>query len=138
MEVALLIEFDLSTGKRPGGIDPRDPGLRCYGWQNLDTIPAKEIRLIVDGRDPKQYEGIEGIKILWGRDEINKAIQEHIPERYVIENPALFQLHLQQKGISLDQYAGKSTQEVLRELYGMGVLGIRKIAPKRVEEVIGK
>lgn len=138
MEVALLIEFDLSTGRRPGGIDPRDPGLRCYGWQNLDTIPAKEIRLIVDGRDPKQYEGIEGIKILWGRDEINKAIQEHIPERYVIENPALFQLHLQQKGISLDQYAGKSTQEVLRELYGMGVLGIRKMAPKRVEEVIGK
>ena len=42
------------------------------------------------------------------------------------------------KGISLDQYAGKSTQEVLRELYGMGVLGIRKMAPKRVEEVIGK
>ena len=81
MEVALLIEFDLSTGRRPGGIDPRDPGLRCYGWQNLDTIPAKEIRLIVDGRDPKQYEGIEGIKILWGRDEINKAMFDAMQEK---------------------------------------------------------
>lgn len=137
MEMALLIEFDLSTGRRPGGIDPRDPGLKCYGWQNLDSVPAKEIRLIVDGRDPSQYEGVKGIRILKGRDEINKAIEEHMPKRYVIENAALFQLHLQQKGISLDQYAGKDTQEVLKELHRMGILGIREIRPKRVEEVLG-
>lgn len=32
---ALLIEFDLKTGKRAGGINPKDPKLQCYGWQDL-------------------------------------------------------------------------------------------------------
>jgi len=45
---ALLIEFDLATGKRAGDINPKDPALPCYGWQNLEREPAIEIRLVED------------------------------------------------------------------------------------------
>ncbi|GAH44035.1 unnamed protein product [marine sediment metagenome] len=74
MKVALLIEFDVSTGKRPANIKSNDPGLWCYGWQKLDVEPALEIRLIRDDRDISTYEGVQGVTVLRGDAAINSAI----------------------------------------------------------------
>ena len=75
----LLIEFNVTSGVRPGGIEVRtDRGLVCHGWQNLATTPAIEIRVIVDNRDISQYEGIAGIIILGTDDEIQQAIDQHV------------------------------------------------------------
>ena len=75
MKRALLIEFDLTTGKRAGDINPRDSKLQCYGWQNLDSSPAKEIRLIEDDRDISQYEGVKGVTVLTD-EAVDRAIKE--------------------------------------------------------------
>jgi len=132
MEIALLIEWDPETGERAGGINPRDPNLPCYGWQDLESRPAREIRLVKDGRDLKQYENVPGIKILRGKDEINRAIDELNLDRYVIECEPLFHLHLLQRGIRLDVYKGKSSREILKDLYEKGIVGIRKISPRKL------
>jgi len=127
--VALLIEWDSATGKRAGGINPRDANLRCHGWQDLDSVPPKEIRLITDDRDVKQYEGIVGVTILLGTEAINKAIDENIPNqyRYGVEDETIFKEHLRQKGISLDQYEGQDIQKVLWDLKeNKKIIGIRK------------
>jgi len=129
---ALLIEFDPITGKRPGNINPNDPGLQCYGWQRLDTRPAKEIRIIEDDRDVNQYKGIKGVKILNGKDEINKAIDELGIERYKVENPIIFQMHLMEKGIKIDKVKGRTGQEILKELYNRGIKGIIRITPPKL------
>ncbi|GAI95288.1 unnamed protein product, partial [marine sediment metagenome] len=63
---ALLIEVDFSTGRRAGGIHTKNnPNLMCHGWQDLESIPGREIRLVMDG-DTKPYESIKGITILDG------------------------------------------------------------------------
>jgi len=140
--VALLIEFDLATGKRAGNIDPYDRGLLCLA-QNLDVTPALEIRLIIDGRDPTQYEGITGITILRGKDVINTKIDEIVKPRYVITHPELFRRHCDEKRIVLmdiikdiialypDITLEELTQKALETLYNMGVIGIRKQFPAR-------
>jgi len=133
MKVALLIEFDLKTGKRPGGINPRDPGLKCYGWQDLKSTPAREIRLIEDGRDISQYEGISGITILRGEEEINKAIDSLNLARYIIAEPTLFQMDVGQRGIKLSDITAQDEQEALKILYEKHkVKGIKKIEPVKV------
>ena len=144
---ALLIEFDLNTGKRAGNINPRDSGLKCYGWQNLDeedinsrgyvwksNLPkgnrALEIRIIEDGRDISQYENIDGVTVLRGKDEINEAIDKWMPKQYTytIANQVLFQESLRQKNIDLSQFRNKKVEEILEELYEKhGVIGINKI-----------
>jgi len=149
----LLIEFDLKSGRRAGNINPKDPGLKCYGWQNLDEedinargyvwqsgIPAGsralEIRVVEDGRDISQYEGIAGVTILKGKDAINEAIDSYMPEQfwYRVEDQALFQESVRQKGIKLDQFKGRKAQEVLKELAEIhGVVGIGKV--KRYSKV---
>ena len=85
---ALLIEFDLKSGKRAGNIQPKeDKNLLCYGWQNLDVNPALEIRIINDNRDLSQYENIKGITILHNNDEINNAIKKYMPpQKRKLEN----------------------------------------------------
>lgn len=132
MEIALLIEWDPETGERAGGINPRDPNLPCYGWQDLESRPAREIRLVKDGRDLKQYENVPGIKILRGKDEINRAIDELNLERYVIDCEPLFILHVLQRRIRLDDYRGKTSREILKDLYEKGIVGIRKISPRKL------
>ena len=79
---ALLVEWNIYTGKRAGNIDPNDPKLQCYGWQTWDKEPALELRLIEDDRDISQYENIKGVTIIRGIQEINKCIIDNFPPRY--------------------------------------------------------
>ena len=132
MERALLIEFDSNTGERAGRINPRDPRLVCYGWQDLDSIPAREIRLVNDNRDLTTYANIPGITVLKGKDEINAAIDEIKPERYEIEDQVLFMEDLKQRDIKLQQFSGKSRHEVLKLLADKGLIGIKKVTPRKV------
>lgn len=92
--IALLIKWDPFTGKRAGNIDPRAPGLLCNGWQNMDTTPAIELKIIDDNRDPEQYAKVQGIKILHGKTEINAAIVENFPTEYIITDEILYKIHL--------------------------------------------
>lgn len=128
---ALLIEFDVNTGKRAGGIDPNDPKLQCYGWQNLEVIPQLEIRMIEDDRDVSQYEGIDGVSILKNKSKINKAIDDEIPVKYGVSDEVLFIEHLRQRNIKLDDIPGKR-REVLKELLDQGIKGIAERKPLKV------
>lgn len=133
---ALLVEFDSQTGKRAGEIDPRDPGLFCYGWQNLDRIPAIEIRLVIDGRDTSRYEKMPGVKVLHNDGEIDRVIEQNFPPRYSIENDNTFRMHCEQRGVNLDDYAGKSMQEILADLHAKGIAGVRKTERLRARDVL--
>lgn len=128
---ALLIEFDVNTGKRAGGIDPNDPKLQCYGWQNLEVTPQLEIRVIEDDRDVSQYQGINGVSILKNKTQINKSIDEVIPIRYGIADQVLFIEHLRQRKINLDDIPGKR-QEALKNLLEQGIKGIAERKPLKV------
>ena len=132
---ALLIEFDIQTGKRAGGINPRDPGLICYGWQNLDRMPALEIRLVVDNRNISQYERVLGVKVLHNDNEIDSAIEGNIPPLYAVEDDTTFKWHCEQRKIKLDKYSGKTMQEIWADLYADGIAGIRKTERLKMKEV---
>lgn len=132
---ALLIEFDVCTGERAGGIDPRDPHLKCYGWQDLESIPAKEIRVIEDDRDTAQYEGIEGVRILKSDEEIEKAITENIHPKYAITDELFFKISIEQKKIDINLFRGQSREEIGEKLYKQGVMGITKTEPLRLKDV---
>ena len=130
----LLIEFDLQTGKRPGNISPRDPGLRCLA-QNLESSPAKEIRIIEDGRDIRQYQGIPGVTILNTNAEINAAIDREMPVRYSVDNEQLFRVALEKMAPEeFRKFTGRPTQEILCEYYKMGIPGVRERRPPKVAE----
>jgi len=135
--VALLIEFDPMTGKRAGNISPTDPGLVCIA-QDLESFPCREIRLVVDGRNVKQYEGISGVTIIRGRDAINSMVDSVAKPMYYISDGEIFRRSLDEYGIRLRDVfdnvkranPGKSKEELenlmLEQLYNTGVLGIRK------------
>lgn len=74
--VALKIKVDFETGERAGGIDPRDPNLYALA-QNLED--GWEIRLILDNRDISIYQNVEGIEVIEGVENIDKAIVELLP-----------------------------------------------------------
>ena len=131
---ALLIEFDLKTGKRAGSINPKDPKLPCHGWQDLEREPAIEIRLVEDDRDLSIYTGVAGVTILDGKKAINKAIIANIPTRYAVKDKELLLAHLKEKNISLDTFAHKSLNDVAEELYKQGLAGITKREPKLIQE----
>lgn len=128
---ALLIEFNVNTGVRSGNIDPNDPKLQCYGWQNLEISPQIEIRVIEDDRDVSQYQGIAGVSILKNKSKINKAIDDFIPIKYGISDQVLFIEHLRQRKINLDDLPGKR-REVLKELLNQGIKGIVERKPLKV------
>ncbi|MCL0035856.1 hypothetical protein M1N47_00285 [Dehalococcoidia bacterium] len=127
---ALLIEVDFETGKRAGGIDPRDPNLRCRGWQNLDSKPGLEIRLVEDDRDLSQYAGVPGVTVLEGKDTINAAIQANFPPGYNVVDRELLLAHLRERGISLDLFAGQSLDDRAEELFRQGFAGIVEVKPQ--------
>ncbi len=122
---ALLIEFDKSTGIRAGNISPKDSTLPCRGWQDLDSTPAREIRLVTDGRDLSKYHKFPGVTVLNNDDEINTAI-DSLPDIYKVEDEAIMLKHMEHKGINLDEYAGKSQKDILMDLYNRGIAGITK------------
>jgi len=130
---ALLIEVNFSTGKRAGNINPRDPKLRCYGWQNLDSDPGLEIRLVEDDRDLSSLAGVAGITILEGKQSINDAIIANIPAKYAVKDSYLMVEHMKAKGISLDTLASKNQNQIAEELFAKGVAGITERKPKLVE-----
>jgi len=149
----LLIEFDLRTGRRAGNISPKDAGLKCYGWQNLDEedinikgytwrsdLPAGsralEIRVVEDGRDISQYEGVAGVTILRGDASINEALDRYF-EQYMYAAPTreaeavLFAEALKEKGVrvsDVDLSTPVKAQQTLKDLYeNKGIKIIRKI-----------
>lgn len=132
MKKALLIEFDASTGKRAGNISPKDPGLFCHAWQDLDSVPAREIRLVNDGRELSQYEGVPGVTILNNEAEINQAVDQVKPPWHSIENETLFLEDLRQRNIKLSDFEGWSQKEILAELNKRHVVGIRRNVPMKV------
>lgn len=128
---ALLIEFDVSTGKRAGNINPNDPKLQCYGWQDLESIPAREVRVIEDDRKLEQFEGIPGVTVLKGKAEIKVAIASICKPRYKIVSEPLFSEHVKQKGIDLSEYEGQDEREILKDLMEKKkIIGIRKTLPR--------
>ncbi len=129
---ALLIEVDFRTGKRTGGINPKDPKLQCYGWQDLESKPGREIRIVEDDRDLSQYKDVSGVTILNGEKAINEAITANIPIKYGVNDKDLLLAHLKEKGISLDIFAGKSLQDAAKELYSQGLAGIVERKPELV------
>ncbi len=131
MEKALLIEVDFSTGKRAGDINPKDPMLRCNGWQNLDSTPGLEIRLVEDDRDLSVYKDVLGVTILEGKDTINTAIQKHIPTKYSVKSEVLMLEHMKQRGILLDTLVGK--EDIAKEAHNMGLAGVIERKPKLLE-----
>lgn len=127
----LLIEFDLSTGIRAGGINPNDPKLQCYGWQDLESSPAREVRVIEDERDIKQYEGIAGVIVLKGKAKIKQAILAVRKDRYTVDNEPLFLEHLRQKNVDLSEYEGWDSRDILKDLMeNKKIIAIRKISPR--------
>jgi len=130
--IALEINVDFITGKRAGDIDPRDPGLICLPlWQNFDL--GKEMRLIIDERDPAQYEGVEGIVIHKGADMINTRVSELFKTRYDIASPELFMVSITQKRIDLsDLDPALEISEQLRIAQERGCLGIGKQDPELI------
>lgn len=127
---ALLIEVDFKTGKRAGSINPRDPKLPCYGWQDIDG--GLEIRLVEDDRDLSQYEGVAGVTVLGNKELINDAIIANFPTKYLIKDKELLLAHMKEKGISLDVFAGKNLGDVAEELYKKGLAGIVERKPKLI------
>ena len=127
---ALLIEVDFETGKRAGGIDPRDPNLRCRGWQNLDSKPGLEIRMVEDDRDLSQYAGVPGVTVLEGKEAINAAIQASLPPTYDVIDRELLLAHLRERGISLDLFAGKCLDDMAEKLFREGFAGIVEVKPQ--------
>ena len=131
MRKALIIEWNPLTGKRAGGIDPKDPGLPCYGWQDMERDPAIEIRLITDDRDISQYQGKKGITILEGDKAITHAIKNFIPTQYSICDSYVIVEHMKEKKIEL-KLLGDMNQEILAFLYNQGISGIRKTEPTKL------
>lgn len=130
---ALLIEVDFTTGARAGGMihTKNNPNLMCHGWQNLDSEPGLEIRLVMDD-NTKPYENILGVTILNGKAAINAAIDANIPAKYGVKDPELLLAHLKERGISLDTLAGKTLDSEAKSLFNQGLAGIKERKPKKV------
>ena len=131
---ALLIEWDPSTGERAGNINPKDPKLRCNGWQNMDVSPAIELRLVEDDRDLLVYENADGITILNGRDEINEAIDINFTSKIVIEDELIYSEHIKSLRGQLDiSKLPDNREERLKDLKSKhGIKGIKEIEPMKV------
>ena len=132
MERALLIEVDFSTGKRAGDISPRDPNLFCRGWQDLESKPGKEIRLVTDDRDLSGFAGVAGVTVLEGKVAINQAIEANIPAKYSVKDKELLVAHLKEKNIPLSSFAGKTLDGEAKKLFKQGLAGIVERKPELI------
>jgi len=131
---AMKIHFDVHTGKRAEGLDPRDENLQAYGgpgWQKLDGKNSYEIRLVQDDRDLSQYEDVEGVEVLRGEQEIEQALQQleqDKPDRYKIDKEVAI-ADLQQKG-EMHRLKRKTMREAAPDLHQRGIAGISKQKPE--------
>jgi len=128
--VALVIEFDVFTGRRAGNIDiPRDAGLFCLPlWQDLER--GVEMRLVLDDRDIDQYRGVEGVEVVEGKEAINTRVKELFKPRYSLAHEGLLAASITAKNIKIDDIdATLEVEEQLKILYERGALGIRKEEP---------
>lgn len=130
---ALLIEWNPKTGERAGRINPRDPKLQCYGWQNSDIDPAIEIRVVEDDRDLSSLKGVKGVTILNGKKAINDAIDRYIPPKYGIHSEYLMREHMKEKNISLESFVGMNMREIAKEAHKRGLLGVTERKPEKVK-----
>ena len=134
---ALLIEWEPHTGKRAGNINPKkDQYLRCNGWQNMDVVPAIELRLIEDNRDLLQYYGIKGVTVLNGKYEINAAIDVNFTSKFSIEDELIYSEHVKEqiseKKIKITDLPNDRIERLkeLKDKYG--IKGIREVKPQKV------
>lgn len=158
--VALKVRVDFSTGWRAGGVNPRDPNLVCLGWQNLED--GWEIRLIVNESKideyVRKYSNVDGVEIIEGVENIDKAIDEIIPKDkqiiYDIYIPELFAAsvigkHLDPKDSfnvnkvpnpdPEDASLEESRRKVLKYLMEQGVKGIRPVRrARKLSEILQK
>ena len=117
---ALLIEWN-NKGERAGNINPKDPKLQCYGWQNMDVTPMLELRVVEDDRDLSYLVDVPGVTIIEGEAAINQAIDENFPPQYHISDEFIYQEHFKQKNkipatvIDIDKLPEK-TEDRLKEL----------------------
>jgi len=129
---ALLIEWNSKTGKRAGNINPRDPKLQCYGWQNTEREPALEIRLVEDNRDLSSLRGVQGITILEGKDAINEAIEANMPTLYAVKSEYLMREHMKEKKIPLQRFKDMDMNQIAKEAHKLGLVGVIERKPEKV------
>lgn len=131
---AILIEWDPSTGRRAGNINPKNPGLRCYGWQNMDVTPAIELRIIESPLRHEDFEKTKGVTVLHGTEEINKAIDNHFPSKLSIDDEVIYKAHINQLAarIDFDNLPNNNMErlKVLKENYK--IRGITETPPTKV------
>ncbi len=124
---AICIKTDFTTGRRAGGINPKDKNLPGNpNWQNSKM--GCEIRLVKNG-DVSKYEGVEGVEILDGEAAINAKVAEvHLPH-FGAFNDALMVESIRQKSVILSTLPADDPKALLGALYELGVAGIRKSNP---------
>jgi len=132
---ALLIEWNTDTGKRAGDINPNDPNLQCYGWQNMDVDPAIELRLVVDNVHKKAYE-TTGITVLIGKDKINAAIDANFPSKISIQDDLIYSEHVKEKiknkSIIIDNLPDDHNDRLKELMTTHSVKGIVEQKPQKV------
>ena len=133
---ALLIEWDPNTGVRAGNINPRDPKLRCNGWQNMDVNPAIELRLVEDDRELSIYGNVNGVTVLQSSEEINAAIDTNFPSKLVIEDELIYSEHVKSKinskKIDIDTLPDNKEKRLNELKNKHNIKGIKEIKPQKV------
>jgi len=152
--VGLKIKVNFTTGERAGGINPRDPNLVCLGWQNLED--GWELRLIVNEEKIdeyiKKYGNVEGVEIVEGIENIDKAIDEIIPPEkqvdYTVYMPELLTASVIAKHLDpndpfnvnevpnpdpVEINQDETRRKVLKFMVERGIKGIRQV--KRVRKL---
>lgn len=132
MHRALFVEVDFRTGERAGEIDPKDENLQCYNWQSLpsDDGDDVELRLVEDDRDLSQYEDVDGVTVLEGKEAINQKIKEMSPDdgEWFISSEVMFNTYIQSQNVDIDQYP-EEEQAMLEQMANDGVRGIEYNEP---------
>lgn len=128
---ALLIEVDYRSGRRAGGVNPRDENLQSYGWQSLPNQPGPnvEIRVVEDDRGLSDYEGVEGVTVLRGREEINTAIEENIPPNYDVGEREQVRRWADRRGIDLNNLPN-NPYDRKEALFDLDADTVRKTEPR--------
>ena len=130
---ALLVEVDFRTGRRAGGVNPRDENLQSYGWQSLPNQPGEnvEIRLVEDDRDLSEYEDVDGVTVFRGREEINEAIEEYIPPNYDVGDREQVRRWAERRGIDLNNLPN-NPYDRKAALFDLNADTVRKKDPRPV------